>query len=98
MPMKLIDAIRHIDEADDMTICVRRPWRADSDACLVPAAPMSKIPEQIIDGSFEYFLEGSILRELLKMPEAEKLSAQAKIDLAVYYVENDAYPPWMHVK
>ena len=96
--MKLIDAIRHVDEPDGTTICVRRPWRADSDACLVSVAPMSKIPEHVIDDGYEYFLEISILREILEMPEAENLSEQAKVNLAIYYAENDAYPPWIHEK
>jgi hypothetical protein len=94
--MKLIDVIRHVNEADGMTICVRRPWSANSDACLVSVAPMSKIPEQIIDDGYEYFLEGSVLREVLEMPEAERASDEGKVNLAVYYAENDAYPPLLY--
>ena len=78
-----------------MTICVRRPWRADSDACLVQIAPMSKIPEQIIDDGYEYFLEGFLLRELLEMPEIEAIPEEQKVDAAIYYAENDAYAPWL---
>ena len=77
--MKLIDAIRHVDdESEDMTICARRPWRADSDACLVRVPAMSKIPKQVIDDGYEYFLEDSVLREILEMPEAQTLSEEAK--------------------
>jgi hypothetical protein len=96
--MKLIDAIRRIDEADGMTICARRPWRADSEACLAAVAPMSKIPEQISEDGYEYFLEVSILREVLEMPEAEKVSEEEKVNLAIYYAENDAYPAWIYEK
>lgn len=95
MQMKLIDAIQDIGRADGMTICARRPWRADSDACLVSVAPMSKIPEQTIDDGYEYFLEGSVLREILEMPEVETVSKERKVDVAIYYAENDAYPPWI---
>jgi hypothetical protein len=96
--MKLIDAIRHPDKINEMTICVRRPWTADSDARLVLVAPMSKIPEQIIDEGYEYFLEGFILQEVLEIPQAEEISDEEKIDLAIYYAENDAYPPWIYKK
>ncbi len=81
-----------------MTICARRPWQADSDACFVTVAPMSKIPEQIIDAGYEYFLEGSVLREVLELPEAKKVSEEGKVNLAIYYAENDAYPPWIYDK
>lgn len=94
--MKLIDAIRNIDEADGMTICARRPWRADSEACLVAVAPLSKIPEHIAEDGYEYFLEYSVLREVLEMPEAEKVSEERKVNLAIYYAENDAYPAWIY--
>jgi len=97
--MKLIDAIRHVDdESEDMTICARRPWRADSDACLVRVPAMSKIPKQVIDDGYEYFLEDSVLREILEMPEAQTLSEEAKVDLVIYYAENDAYPSWVYEK
>jgi len=97
--MKLIDAIRHVDdESEDMTICARRPWRADSDACLVRVPAMSKIPKQVIDDGYEYFFEDSVLREILEMPEAQTLSEEAKVDLVIYYAENDAYPSWVYEK
>ena len=93
--MKLIDAIRHIDEVDGMTICARRPWRADAEVRLVRVAPMSKIPEQVINEGYEYFLEASILQEVLNLPQAKNASEEEKVHLAIYYAENDAYPPWI---
>jgi hypothetical protein len=75
--MKLADAIRQIaiSESDDMTICARRPWRADSDACVIRVPAMSKIPKHVIDDGYEYFLEDFIVREEnLEMPEAKTMS------------------------
>ena len=96
--MQLIDVIRKIDEADDKIICARRPWRADSDVCLVSEAPMSKVPEQVVRDGYEYFIEGAVLREVLEMPEAERCSEREKMDLIIFYAENDAYPSWIYPK
>ena len=51
-----------------------------------------------IDDGYEYFLEDSVLREILEMPEAQTLSEEAKVDLVIYYAENDAYPSWVYEK
>jgi len=96
--MKLIDAVRHVDEVDGLTVCLRRPWTADSDACLVSVAPMSKIPEQVLRDGYEYFIEGAVLREVLEIPEAARSSENEKVALIIYYAENDAYPPWIYTK
>ena len=95
--MQLIDAIRKLDEADDKIICARRPWRADSDVCLVSDV-LSKVPERVIRDGYEYFLEGAILREILDTPEAERCSEHEKVNLIIFYAENDAYPPWIYPK
>ena len=93
--MKLIDAIRKIDELDGMTLCLRRPWRADSEVCLV-SDTVSKIPEPIRSEGYDYFLEAFVIRELLEMPEVARASENEKVDLILYYAEHDAFPEWIH--
>ena len=94
--MKLIDVIRRVDEVEDKTVCLRRPWTAESEACLASVAPMSKIPEKILSEGYEYFIEGSVLREVIEIPEASEISDKEKADLIIYYAENDAYPSWIY--
>ena len=82
----------------DLTICLRKPWNAESEVLLVEVDPMSAIPSDVLSSGFEYFLEISIAEELLEISEVKDRTEDGKVGLLVYYACNDAYPSWVYGK
>jgi hypothetical protein len=93
--MKLIDIASKLDEITaDTFICAKRPWNQESDILLVPFTDDFRIPQDVRDKGFEYFLEIDTVNEILE-GFTDRLSSAEKIcDFIIYYAENDAIPEW----
>ena len=97
--MRLKDVMRELPSLDDgLTICAREPWTGDSEMTLVRVDSMSKLPDWIVSSGLKYFLEVSVAREILEIPEAQSLRDTEKLRLLIYYASNDAYPRWVFEK
>ncbi|MBZ0237962.1 MAG: hypothetical protein K8M05_36960 [Deltaproteobacteria bacterium] len=93
--MKLVEAIEKLSELDDdATICVRRPWTGDSECTVV--AFDGKLPEHIEAAGFDYFLEVDIALEVLEVFGDREPTLDQKLQLIIFYAENDAFPDWVH--
>ena len=93
--MRLTEVINQLSALPSETyICVRRPWNRDSDAVLVPFPPDLRIPTEVQERGFEYFLEVSTANEILEPLLAVSPTLSQVFDFVLYYAENDAFPDW----
>lgn len=93
--MKLSEVINQLSTLPTETyICVRRPWSHDSEAVLVPFPPDLRIPTQVHESGFEYFLEVETAIEILERFLAVSPTPSQVFDFVLYYAENDAFPDW----
>ncbi len=89
--MKLYDLILEInDETISSFVCARRPWTFESDAIIIPMPDDCRIPDEIKQSEFQYFLESTIIVEI-KQDFSER-PTKALIETIIYYAENDAFP------
>lgn len=95
--MNLASIIANLESADNtLTIVAKRPWTANSDARLVSLTDEYRIPNDVLQEGFEYFLEVSIARDEALGELAGRLSPAQRVAAMVYYAENDAYPDWLN--
>lgn len=93
--MRLSEVINQLSTLPTETyICVCRPWNHDSEAVLVPFPPDLRIPAQVQESGFEYFLEVSTAIEILEPFLAVSPTPLQVFDFVLYYAENDAFPDW----
>ncbi len=91
--MILVDLLSNIKEQpDDCFVGVRRPWTPSSEAVLVPIPPDMRFPAEARAQGFEYFLEVSIINEILADFSNSEPSAGQRAAFVIYYAENDAFP------
>jgi hypothetical protein len=91
--MTLGEVVSSLDSlSDDLCIVARRPWTATGEAMLVRTDAEFRIPSHVRDAGYEYFLEVSILRDEV-LEAVPKNNIAQRIAIAIYYAENDAYPP-----
>jgi hypothetical protein len=98
----LLDVVAWIQEFDESalsmkTICVRKPWTAHAESCVVDLDEESRIPQDASTGGYEYFLEASVAREVLDVlrDRLSKFTTEDACRLLIYYAEKDAYPEWI---
>lgn len=82
--------------AGHLCIVARRPWSADADALLACFTDDMRVPREVLDAGYEYFLEISTLRDEVIGAWGRAMSADERIAVAIYYAENDAWPSWFH--
>lgn len=93
--MKLTEVINQLSALPSETyVCVRRPWGHDSEAVLVPFPPDLRIPAEVQECGFEYFLEVSTANKILEPFLAAGPTPSQVFDFVLYYAENDAFPDW----
>ena len=94
--MKLADIVTSLETADDsLCIVAKRPWSGDSEAKLVSFTEDFRVPEEVRSAGYEYFLEVATARdEVLSGPVP--LSDGQKVEVIIYYAENDAFPDWLN--
>ncbi len=92
---KLSEALADVTGlADELVICARRPWTAESECVVVPEDENYALPQGVLDGGFERFLEATTAIEVLEaMPT--HLSSDERVRVFIYYAEQDAWPEWM---
>ena len=95
--MTLEDAINQLGELDEDTIiCARAPWSPASEAMVVNADAQNRVPREVTDQGFLYFLETDVAREVLEVFQGRPGGAAEKIACLIYYATNDAYPAWVY--
>ncbi|MDR7088514.1 hypothetical protein [Cellvibrio fibrivorans] len=82
--------------SDDLCIVAQRPWVPNSEAKFTELTAEYRIPESIKASGYEYFLEVSLINEELLAHAKVKLSPAQKVEVAIYYAENDATPEWFN--
>lgn len=93
--MKPTEVINKLSALPSETyICVRRPWGHNSEAVLVPFPPDLRIPAEVQEGGFKYFLEVSTANEILRLFLAAAPTPSQVFDFVLYYAESDAFPDW----
>jgi hypothetical protein len=93
--MKLREVIAQLDSLPGETyICARRPWAGDCEAVLVPFSEDLRIPEEVKELGFEYFLEVSTANEVLEGFLKVRSTSEQIFDFVLYYAEYDAFPEW----
>lgn len=95
--MKLEEALDQVQQLDDdAVIFAKKPWTLESDAEIGPLDSDLRVPKPIIDRGLEYFLESSVVREVLEVFGNRESTEAERRALLMYYAENDAYPEWVY--
>jgi len=90
---EIVDRISR--ESDALCIVAKQPWDPESEARLVRLTEGFKVPDELLQQGFEYFLEVSVaLDEVLSGLEGT-LSPEQRFEAVLFYAENDAYPDWL---
>lgn len=94
--MRLREIIERIDRGSDaLCIVAKQPWGPESEAQLIRLTEDFKIPSELLQQEYEYFLEVSVaLDEVLDGLE-DILSPEQRFKAVLFYAENDAYPDWL---
>lgn len=93
--MELAEIVDQLSALPSETyIFARRPWGRASEAVLVPFPPDLRIPAEVKESGFEYFLEVSTANEILEPFLIAGPTSTQVFDFVLYYAENDAYPDW----
>lgn len=91
---EVLDSLEALNE--DNCIFARKPWRTDALAIVALLTDDFRIPAEMTDEGFEYFLEVHVAKDVLKVFENRQPTPQECRDLLLYYAENDAYPDWVY--
>jgi len=96
----VVDWVRRSAEADLSTevICVREPWTEDAEARVVHLDEQGRIPASALDGGYEYFLEPTLVLEVLEALASRSGPSRPGDDcrLLIHYARHDAYPEWLY--
>jgi len=92
--------LRHIIAdlySTDESLCIvaKRPWSPDSEAALVRLTEDYRVPTDIQNAGYEYFLEVSVAVDEVLGDIGRSLSPAQREGAILYYAENDAYPTWL---
>jgi hypothetical protein len=80
---------------DGLCIFAAKPWSATSPAAIAPLDDRFKPPQEILARGLVYFLEVHVGNEVLEVFGDREPSAIEKMNLLIFYAENDAYPDWI---
>lgn len=90
----ILDSIEQLN-ADDV-VFAEKPWRLDSRAEIGQLDQGFRVPRSIRAAGLDYFLEVALAKEVLEVFGATPPAARERIDLLMFYAENDAYPEWVY--
>lgn len=82
--------------SDDLCIVAKRPWLPSSEAELIMLTEEYALPESVKERGFSYFLEVSIAKDELLTDIKIRLTPAQKVEVVIYYAENDATPEWLN--
>lgn len=98
--MTLQRVVADLDEIDeDLTIYIASgsEWTAESRVITALEPDDHTLPQEAAALDMEYFLEVFIAQDVLrawqKWQEVKEVSLEKKLEILLYYAENDAYPP-----
>ena len=95
--LSLLDIVTSLSSVDDDGVIIaKKPWTISSDAGIIKLNISEKIEVPQVYIGMEYFIEINVAKEVLGMPEAERISNEMKTELLIFYAENDAYPDWIY--
>jgi hypothetical protein len=95
--MKLADAIGMIAQMGDADVVFAKvPWTPDAEAVISALNQQLGVPDELKQAGFRYFLEKSLIDELMMVRNDKRLNSEQLIDFVIYYAEYDAYPPWLN--
>lgn len=94
--MNLALIIENLSASDSRTIVAKRPWSETSEAQLVSLSDEYRVPSDVLNEGFEYFLEVDVAVNEVLGELASRLSAAQRFAAVLYYAENDAYPDWLN--
>ena len=95
--MKLREALDRVDQlTDDDVIFARKPWTLDSEAEIGRLDSNYRVPAVSTQRGLKYFLEASVINEVLEVFGDREPSAEQCRLLLMYYAENDAFPSWVY--
>jgi hypothetical protein len=90
---QLIDNLHELPE--DQCIFARKPWTAESEAVAALLGKDFRVPDLAVRG-LVYFLEVPLIKEVLEVFGDRPASKKEKLNLLIFYAENDAYPDWVY--
>lgn len=94
--MTLSDIIEKLLETDDsLCIVAKKPWSATSESMLVSLDESYQVPADALDRGFIYFLEVATAQDEV-VSGWPKLTLDQRIQLLIFYAENDAFPDWVY--
>ncbi len=94
--MNLVEALEQVERLDtDLLICAKRPWSDSSEACIVAPTADLRVPNAVKAAGFDYFIDVSSALEALEVFGDRKPTEEQKLELLLFYGENDAYPDWV---
>lgn len=91
---EIMDSLETLDE--NHCIFARKPWSTDTLAVVGSLTDDFRVPAEMADEGFEYFLEVDIATEVLEVFGARQPTLHERRNLILYYAENDAYPDWRY--
>ena len=91
---EIVDSLEALDE--NSCIFARKPWNTDSLATVASLSDEFRVPAEIMDDGFAYFLEIAVAKEVLEVFGDRQPTLQERRNLILYYAESDAYPDWIY--
>ncbi|WP_148713766.1 DUF7716 domain-containing protein [Chitinolyticbacter meiyuanensis] len=73
-------------------VYAQRPWSLDSPARVVQYQPDETVLRQSEDGSLEYFLEATLIKDIREQVQEGGGVPSEAFRVIMYYAENDAFP------
>ncbi len=95
--MKLEQALDQINGlTDDDVVFARKPWSMESEALIGQLDRDLRVPREIADQGFDYFIDVPVAIEVLDVFAGKKPTPKQRRDLLLYYAVHDAYPEWVY--
>jgi hypothetical protein len=86
------DLIEHIDELDEEDVIVAKgEWSSETEARSVHYSENFEIPPEVVESGFEYFLEVSVVWEVLGgFRDSPQVTLEQKCERVIHYAKFDA--------
>jgi hypothetical protein len=95
--MKLELALDQISQLhDDYVVFAKKPWSLHSEALIGKLDTDLRVPKNIADQGFDYFIDAAVAHEVLEVLADRETTPQQRHDLLLYYASHDAYPDWVY--
>lgn len=93
--LSLGDAVFSVTNCEDnLAICARQPFTSESEAVLVSLTPDYRVPDEVLEKGFSYFLGKEDTLRLLEVLSERRVSRQAQVEFLAHFATFDTYPSW----